>query len=148
MKDEPKRLPSADVVTTTRTAIDEPVVLPFADGMMTYNRQDTNITQHQSISRELMMVGLQNANAMVLTAQATHAVPAQEKTKQVRAIGLVVVIVAIAAFIAICVKPEAAPSVAAVAGIVVGVFGGMYAVDHLLRKPGSATPPDGSTGNR
>lgn len=71
----------------------------------------------------------------VQVAQARYVLPAQEKTKQVRIIGYVVVAVAIGAFVAICIRPEGGGSIATVAGIVVGVFGGLYTIEQFSKKP-------------
>ena len=109
-----------------------PLVLP-SGVTINLSRHERLTSTHQSISREVMAVGIISADASKEMARFKYAVPAQEKTAQVRTIAIVVVIVAIAAFIAICMKPDASSAIATVAGIVVGVFGGIYTIEHLLR---------------
>lgn len=89
------------------------------------------------------MVEVQKATAEVKVAQAQFATPAQERTKQVAIVGGVVIIVALAAFVAMYFIPAAVAGIVAVAGLVSAVFGGAYVVEKLTA-PKRLPPPSES----
>ena len=143
MADPPKQLGAGSL---TKTATDDVIVVEVPGGgsiTYSYSKNEWLIHQHQSVSPEAMMLGVQQANAEKEIAQARYAVPAQERTKQALIItgGLVVTIVAIV--VGAVTAPAVAWPLAGMAAVFGVVFGSIWTRREKAKKsaPGNPTGP-------
>lgn len=141
---EPKKLSAGTKAVTVRPAeelLAEVVeVIPIDRGSISiYARTDHFTYHHESISPELMTLGIQKARAEADAAAAKYAVPAKEQTRQVIAIAIAIVaVVGIGVYGAIR-SPASAQPIAAMVAVIGVVFGGLYGgVYYLTKKAGNA----------
>ena len=88
-----------------------------------------------------MMVGLQRANADKEIARYTYAEPAVQQTRQVVAVGVVMVVVFALALYTLSQHPNAMWAIAEMVSVIGIVFGGIFVAARYVKKR-SETPPD------
>lgn len=91
------------------------------------SRYHYSVSSFTSISPEL-------SKALEAQSLHQHAVPAQEKTKQVRAIGLVGVAVALIGVVGCIARPESQAAIATICTVIGTIFAGVYVVEKRREK--------------
>lgn len=139
MADRRLSLPSPHTTIEAEVATVDSFRLPDgSDVSYSIKRLEQLTMSHLSISQELMMVGLHQADAQKQVAIAKYAVPAQEQTSQIKLIAIAVSATVLIGVTGACFRPEAAASIASMVAVVGVVFGGIFAATKYLGQTGAS----------
>lgn len=113
--------------------------IELPDGVrITVDRRELHYSEHMSISPEVAAARAHEAREMSERARYEFAVPAIERSTQVRSVGVVVVAVVVVTTIGAALRPESATAIASIGAIASAIFGGIYIADR--RRPDDKDP--------
>lgn len=126
------KVTEAEIVGDASFRLPDGVVVNYS-----FSKIEQVTVDHMSISPEVMMVGIHQAEAEKQVAIARYAVPAKEQTVQVKAVGVAVCLTVLMGVVGACFRPEAAREIASMVAVVGVVFGGIFAAMKYWDKSSS-----------